>query len=299
MTAVPLLPASDPEARLLDTPAGPVAVSDEGVCGATPVLCVHGIPGSRRDFRYLAPLLAERFRVLRVEMPGFGDSPPGREPTLNGWVRALLGVADTLGLERFALVAHSFGGGAALLAAAQAGRRLNGLGLLASMGARRHRAFSFPPPVFRVVAGAYAVPGLCRLLERATRTIYIRNGLPVPEPGDTVTLRRHVRLLASVRFPRLAAAARRVVAPALVAHAEDDPLVEVSIARELAVLLPRAELLIFPSGGHHINRTRTGEIAAAVARLFEAAGERGEGLSPPARPGDRGQGSGIRDPETW
>jgi len=48
------LPTSDPEPRLLPLPHGPVAYVDEGPRGAPALVVVHGIPGSVRDFRYLA-----------------------------------------------------------------------------------------------------------------------------------------------------------------------------------------------------------------------------------------------------
>src|SRR5512140_2568419 len=97
---------SDPPGRLVETAAGAVAISGEGPSDGLPILCVHGVPGSRRDFRYLAPLLAVRFRVLRVDMPGFGESPAGPDADLAAWAEVLLALPAALGLERFALLAH-------------------------------------------------------------------------------------------------------------------------------------------------------------------------------------------------
>ncbi len=261
-------PASDPGTILVETSAGPVSVTDEGPADATPVVCVHGIPGSSRDFRYLAPALVHRFRVVRAEMPGFGDSPPQPPASLQQWARTLLAVAEWATPGPFVLLGHSFGGGGVLLAAAAAGSRLSGAVLLASMGARRHRAFTLPSRAYAVVSALLAVPGVRGPLVGATRRIYRNNGLPVPAADDWATVRRHVRLLASVRFSALAAAARRIQAPVLVAHAEDDRLVQVSIARELAALLPGGRLVVFPDGGHHLQKTRVSEVAAAVDSLL-------------------------------
>lgn len=260
--------ASDPRTSLVDTAVGPVSVTDEGPPDATPLLCVHGIPGSARDFRYLAPALVHRFRVIRVEMPGFGGSPPQSPARLQKWARTLLAVAAWATPGRFMLLGHSFGGGAVLLAAATAGDRLAGAVLLASMGARRHRAFTLPAAVYAGVSALLSVPGVRAPLVTATRRIYEGNGLPVPARGDWRTVRRHVRLLASVRFAALGAAARAIQAPALVLHAEDDRLVQVSIARELAALLPHGRLEVFPDGGHHLQKTRVAGVAAAMEAFF-------------------------------
>jgi len=261
------LPApTDPGARLVDTRAGPIAVSEEGPAGALPILCVHGIPGSRRDFRYLAPLLASRFRVLRVEMPGFGESPPDGAASLESWASVLLAVAEALGHERFALLSHSFGGGAVLLAAAQAGERLAGATVPASMGARRHRAFAIPPAAYAAMSALIAFPLTRPLFVAGGRRFYRRIGL-IP-PDGWRELHRHTSLLASVSFAGLGASARRIQAPVVVAHCADDRLVETAIARELAALLPHGRLLEFPSGGHHLQKTRAADLAAAIAAFL-------------------------------
>jgi pimeloyl-ACP methyl ester carboxylesterase len=264
---VTALPApSDPQARLVDTRVGAIAVSGEGPADGLPILCVHGIPGSRRDFRYLAPLLADRFRVLRVEMPGFGESPPNGSASLRGWAEALLAVADALGHERFALLSHSFGGGAVLLAAAQAGDRLAAAVLLASMGARRHRAFAMPPAAYSALSGFIAFPLSRPLFVAGGRQFYRR--LRLTPPDGWRELRLHTSLLASVDFAGLGASARRVAAPVLVAHCDDDRMVEAEIARELAALLPQGRLLEYPTGGHHLQKTRARDLAAAIAAFL-------------------------------
>jgi pimeloyl-ACP methyl ester carboxylesterase len=254
--------ATDPEAEIVKTRGGAIAVSFEGPGDALPVLCVHGIPGSRRDFRYLAPLLAERVRVLRVEMPGFGESPPDGRGTVSGWADVLLAVADALGLQQFALLSHSFGGGAVLLASAGAGDRLAGAALLATMGARRHRAFAMPPAVYSVMSALLRFPLTRGGFAALGRHFYRR--IRLTPPDDWRELHLHTSLLASVDFAALGAAARRIAAPTLVAHCSDDRMVQPAIARELAALLPRGRLLEFPTGGHHLQKTRAAELAAEI-----------------------------------
>ena len=258
--------ATDPEARMLETRCGVIAVSFEGPERALPVLCVHGIPGSRRDFRYLAPLLARRHRVLRVEMPGFGESPPDGAATLSGWAAVLLGVADAIAADRFALLSHSFGGGAVVHAAMRAGDRLAGAVLLASLGPRRHRAFAMPPAFFAVMARLLAFPLTRGAVAAAGRRFYRR--IRLTPPDDWRELYRHTSLLASVDFGAIAADAGRINAPALVVHCDDDRLVQPAIARELAALLPRGRLLEYPTGGHHLQKTRAADLAPAIASFL-------------------------------
>jgi pimeloyl-ACP methyl ester carboxylesterase len=247
------------------------------------VLCLHGIPGSARDFRYLGPQLAVRLRVVRVELPGFGSSVAGEVATLPGWAEVTVAVADALGLERFTVLGHSFGGGAALLAGALAGERLAGLVLLASMGGRRHRGFLLPCPAYAFAANLARHRSIWRPAAALARFAYRVNGLRAP--ADDASLGLHMRLLGSVEFDALTAAARRVTGPALVVHAADDRLVEPDIARALARELLHGTYVELDGGGHHLNRTRPREVAAAVL-----------GLLADGAPGGTGTPAGRKEP---
>jgi len=211
-------------------------------------------------------LLAKQFRVVRLEMPGFGIAPRGRVSTLAGWAAAVGAVADALGVSRFAVLGHSFGGGAAVLAAAAAGGRARGLVLIASMGARIHRAFARPPGFYGLLRALVRFPLTRPVTVTRARAVYSR--LQLPQPADWRELHLHLGLMASVDFAAVGRAAREISAPALVFQAEDDPLVEPEIALELAGLLPSGELILFPDGGHHLQKTRAGKIAEAVTRAL-------------------------------
>jgi pimeloyl-ACP methyl ester carboxylesterase len=80
----------------------------------SPVLLLHGFPETWWTFHKLIPLLAERHRVVAVDLRGFGDSgteaPHGSEVTAQD-LRALV---ETLDAGAVHLVAQDISGGAAL-----------------------------------------------------------------------------------------------------------------------------------------------------------------------------------------
>ena len=86
-------------------------VGDDGL----PIVLVHGNTGSHRCFQqqFDSPL-AERFRLIAVDLPGHGDSEPALDPaatyTLPGHARALVEVARALDATDGVFVGWSLGG---------------------------------------------------------------------------------------------------------------------------------------------------------------------------------------------
>ena len=93
-----------------------------------PVVLLHAGVADRRMWAGLLPVLAERFRVLAPDLPGYGDAPlsPGRFSNL----AEVLALLDDQGLESVALVGASFGGRVALEVATAAPDRVDRLVLL-------------------------------------------------------------------------------------------------------------------------------------------------------------------------
>jgi pimeloyl-ACP methyl ester carboxylesterase len=264
------LPTTDPEPRRLDLAEGVVTYSDEGPREATAILAVHGIPGSRRDFRYLAPQLTPALRVVRIDLPGFGGSAPVDDAvaTLRGRGRIVLAVADALGLDRFAVLGHSMGGGAALVLAAERPERVSQLVLIASLGLRVHRGLGASPRTFAWVSRALRVPGLGAAMLPWLRAGYRRRRFPGAETKTLAEFAVQFRAFSAADFELMRAVVRRPLPPTLVAYACDDHLIETKVGEELAAALPAARVLAFDDGGHNIQKTRAVELGTAIRELI-------------------------------
>ena len=82
-----------------------------------PLVLLHGLGSSRRAWDPVVPALAERFDVLAVDLPGFGDSkpfPPQLEPHPAALAAAVDGLLEDLGIDAPHLVGNSLGGWVAL-----------------------------------------------------------------------------------------------------------------------------------------------------------------------------------------
>jgi pimeloyl-ACP methyl ester carboxylesterase len=100
-----------------------------------PLVLLHGLGSSRHAWEPVIPALAERFDVLAVDLPGFGDSeplPPEVEPRPAALAAAVAGLLDDLGMTAPHVAGNSLGGWVALELAAL--RPVASLALLSPAG---------------------------------------------------------------------------------------------------------------------------------------------------------------------
>jgi pimeloyl-ACP methyl ester carboxylesterase len=89
-------------------------VAEDGDPSAPPVLLLHGIIGSRATWGWLVPELTERFRVLRLDFRGHGQSgrAAGRY-TASGYVADAVAALEQAAGRPCVVVGHSLGGATA------------------------------------------------------------------------------------------------------------------------------------------------------------------------------------------
>jgi len=74
------------------------------------VLLLHGIGGGRMSFAPQQAALADRYRTVAWDMPGYGSSTALTEMTWGNLAESAVVLLDQLGVERVHLVGHSMGG---------------------------------------------------------------------------------------------------------------------------------------------------------------------------------------------
>lgn len=96
------------------------------------VVLVHSSVSGRRQWRSLTAVLEDRFRVIAIDLIGYGETPAWNDPRaqrLSDQSALIHRAAAEFGAP-MALVGHSFGASVALCAAAELNGRLPGLILL-------------------------------------------------------------------------------------------------------------------------------------------------------------------------
>ena len=103
----------------------PIAWIEAG--GGPPVIFLHGVGGSRTAWGPQLRGLSDRFRCIAWDMPGYGDSELLEPLTFEAIADRLVGLLDTLAIERADLVGLSFGGMHAMHTALRHPERVNRL----------------------------------------------------------------------------------------------------------------------------------------------------------------------------
>ncbi|HYD53220.1 MAG TPA: alpha/beta hydrolase [Gemmatimonadaceae bacterium] len=244
--------------------------SSPPVEGAPPLLCVNG--GLLFDHRLLWPALsplAAKRQVVLYDQRGRGQSqpPPDVEAArIEDDAEDVGAIRRALGVRRWDVLGHSWGGGIALLAVA---RDLAGTRRLITVDAVGPTSGWLP--ALRAAVEARGSDDDRAVLARATDEALSRPDLALhadhaaavyrawfadptlaehitPPRGQSVTgatIAARIRREGYDWRPVLRALSR----PTLVMHGERDA-VPVSVAHELSALLPRARLALVPEAGH-------------------------------------------------
>ena len=280
---------------------GQVFVADFGGSGP-PFVLVHGLGGSHVNWMRLGPLLAERGSVTAIDLAGFGRTPPAGRST------GILANADLL--ARYVeqeiggpaiLVGNSLGG---LVSIAAAASRPDLVKRLVLVDPAIPPAPGTPPERQVVMAfTAYLVPGigeafvrrrLMRLgperLVRESFDLVCTDASRVPEeviqahvemakfrtrlPWADASMLRAARSMLGIilRRRRFQQLIRRVEAPTLLIHGENDRLVRHAAAKVVATVRPDWTFHTIPDAGHTPHLEAPEEVAAAIRGWLDGLG---------------------------
>ena len=99
--------------RTADVDGFNVFYREAGSKEAPAILLLHGFPSASHMFRDLIPLLADRYRVIAPDFPGFGQSDmPDRGAfayTFDNVARVIDRFTEVVGLSRFAIYVFDYG----------------------------------------------------------------------------------------------------------------------------------------------------------------------------------------------
>lgn len=260
-----------------------MAVRDIG--RGTPVLLVHGVPGSAASWGPVADQLAASHRVLVPDLIGFGASTRSHDLGLlgpAGQVRALIAALDGLGLGRVAWVGHDYGAMLALEVARTNPERVSHLALAATNtfpdtpipfplstvtlpvigGVFARLVFSGPSLTLTLRLGTVA-PG-CRLHPG----VYLGDGDQQRAIGIIfAAVLRHL----STWYAPIEVGLAALAVPTVVIWGDRDPFFSAAQGRRTAEAIPGAEFVLLEGTGHFIPAERPAELADAVEKLLNDA----------------------------
>jgi pimeloyl-ACP methyl ester carboxylesterase len=276
--------------RRIDLDGMGIFLREGGREDAPVLLLPHGYPCSSFQYRNLIPALADRWRLIAADFPGFGysDTPPGFDYTFDGYAAFLDRLARTLGLRRYALYLHDYGSQIGLRLAIKAPERVTAL--IIQNGEIYEDALG---PQYDALKEYWARPtaaGRRKLEDAVSETGYreeflndVRPELAARIPPDLWTLawtlttpkRREigVALMEGLKenlqwFPRYQAYLRRHRPPTLIVWGPQDGYMPAPAAHAYLRDLPDAELHLL-DGGHWALETNLPEIVALAREFLE------------------------------
>ena len=109
---------------------------DEGESDLPVILFLHGFNGSLFNFEKLIPLLKEDFRLVSLDLPGFGltGAIPTNDYSNESFMRTVNSVIDHLKISKFSIAGNSMGGGVAWRYALSYPNKIESIILLSSSG---------------------------------------------------------------------------------------------------------------------------------------------------------------------
>lgn len=245
-----------------------------------PVVLIHGIPESWQCWKHQMKLLSTQFRVIALDLPGYGQSDKQEgEYTGNKVAGKVLELMDYLSVECFKLAGHDWGVLVGDHICDQAPARVEryvrcclSLHRYDARNSLHHHWNSTHPEEFA---------RLLRNPEAYIRVWFDSSCKPETRPGED-----EIReIVAEFGYPGIAEAVPRYfrdirksrpvdyskfTMPVLYVHSEHDPRQPIEYARGMEGHVPGLEAILVLDCGHFVTRERPAELAQAMMFFYHA-----------------------------
>lgn len=166
-----------------------IAWSEMG--SGAPLVLIHGFQDTHRVWAKVAPLLADDFRVLMLDLPGSGLSDrPDAPYTLTWYARMVVAWMDAVGLKHAHVCGHSFGGGIAQWMLLEDRSRIDRLALVSPGGLGREVGIWLKYATFPVLG-----PRLTPFVVRYVIPVLMRFSPRIFGNRDPEEIKRYVKMM--------------------------------------------------------------------------------------------------------
>ena len=263
--------------RLFAGTHGDIAYFDEGRGEA--LIWVHGLGGDFTHFEHVAPLFADRFRTIGLDLPGCGRScKPITRYSARAYGRTVLELMDALDISQATLLGHSAGGLVCAQAALACPDRVTRLVLVDSAGiAHYSRPLQFAarailqPWLLVMTLERLAMPMLDRVFHQQNEYTaqFIANVLDRPrQPALNELAKVFHDIGPDLMQGTVYEHAERLTMPTLIVWGDRDRLVPLRTVAKAAARLPDGQLEIIENCGHMPMIEAPGTFARIVASFI-------------------------------
>ena len=251
------------ETKFIDVSGLRVRYLETAGNGDVPLIILHGWGSSVDSWRTVASQLAERnIQVFIPDLPGFGQTkePPSAWGA-NDYVEFVKKFARELGMQKFDLAGHSFGGQLAIEYAAQYPPEIRKLVLIAAARIMKRRKLRVK--LFLVVTKIgnliFALPPLALLRPLVQKIWYAITG-----ERDYYRASTRMREVFKNVGADVGSRLEMIKVPTLILWGARDDATPLADARIIHDKIPNSKLHIFPGEGHDLNFKKPREIAQKI-----------------------------------
>jgi pimeloyl-ACP methyl ester carboxylesterase len=291
MATTPASYASPVTYKTVELEGVKVFYREAGPPDAPALLLLHGFPASSHMFRDLMPQLADRYRLIAPDYPGYGhsDAPPaGRfSYTFKRLTDIVEGLTEKLGLSSYTLYMQDFGGPVGFRLATRHPERVQALIVQNAVAHEAGLSEGFAPArAYWAKRSPETEKPMRALLTLETTRFQYMHGASQPErlnpdswvlhqallerPGNAEI---QLELLYDYRnnpplYPKWQAYLRERQPPTLVIWGKNDPFFTEAGAHAYRRDVPGAQVHIF-DGGHFLLEERADEAAALIGSFLD------------------------------
>ena len=257
-----------------------VHYKDTGPKDAPVLLLLHGFGSSLQTWDFWAAQLDTQYRVIRLDLPGFGLTGPSplHDYSESGDLAILTHFVDKLGLSSFSIIGHSMGGKMAWGLAAAEPDRVKALVLMAPDGFPETKDIGTKPYQLPAVMGVikFCLPKYLvrKSIEPAffdasalSDSLVDRYYDMLRAPGvRAAILERSDQTIYTDPVPRL----KKITAPTLLIWGEKDRMIPSSNAQSYANVLSSSKTVLLPNLGHLLQEEQAELGLAHVAEFLKS-----------------------------
>lgn len=244
------------------------------------VVLVHGFLSSTISFRQLLPYLTKKYKVIALDLPGFGQSEKSTSfiYKLSNYGQLIIDFLDKLNIQDVILIGHSMGGQISMHAAKKAPKRIQKLILLGCCSYVKRASKSLIAcsylPLFTwgmrnwiqkkdVKQNLLSVLHDSKLVTQEMIESYKK---PISEAAFINSL---IRLLRHREGDMSSNELKEIKQPVLMIWGKEDKVIPVKTGYRLKHDLPNAKLIIYEKCGHLVMEEKPQEISNEIICFIE------------------------------